>query len=89
MKFDWDKKKNKLLKEMGRPNFDDFEAAYECGAIFFEGENKNHKGQGIFVAIINNYAHVIAYEDRGVHLRLATVYPSRKWQKKFKKESKE
>lgn len=86
MKFRWDKTKNKKLKDEGRPGFEFFVEAYESDSIYFEGENKNYPGQGILVFILNEYAHVVAYEDRGDHYFLRTLYPSRKWQAVYEKE---
>lgn len=78
MQFRWDEAKNEALRAEGRPTFEFFVEAYSSDAIYFEGENKNYPGQGIFVVIINDYAHVVAYEDRGSHYFLRTLYPSRK-----------
>ncbi len=88
MQFRWDETKNERLVTDGRPGFELFVEAYEVDAVYFEGENRNYPGQGIFVVIINDYAHVVAYEDRGDHYFLRTLYPSRKWQALYEKESK-
>lgn len=79
MTFRWDEKKNKQLKSKGRPGFELFVTAFEDGHVYFEGENKNYPGQGIFVVIIEDRAHVVPFEDRGDHVWLATLYPSGKW----------
>lgn len=86
MLFKWDESKDKELIAEGRPSFKLFVEAYDAGDVYFEGENKTRPGQGVFVVIINKYAHVIPYEDRGDHYFLRTLYPSRKWQSKFEKE---
>ena len=87
MSFRWDNVKNEKLKLEGRPTFEFFVEAYEANEVFFEGENINYPGQGIFVVIINDYAHVVPFEDRGDHYFLRTLYPSRKWQAIFESEN--
>ncbi|MCM0607111.1 MAG: hypothetical protein KA715_13560 [Xanthomonadaceae bacterium] len=88
MSFKWDEAKNKKLAAQGRPGFEFFVEAFDEGLIYFEGENTKRPGQGVFVVIINEYAHVVPYEDRGDHLFLRTLYPSRKWQVVYEKEQK-
>ncbi len=87
--FRWSETKNAELGREGRPTFEFFIEAYAANDIYFEGENKNHPGQGIFVFILNCYTHVVAFEDRGDHYFLRTLYPSRKWQARYEKEQNE
>lgn len=81
MKFRWDNKKNAELIKKGRPSFDDAVNALAHNTILIDDINPIHKGQRIFVVEINDYPHVIPYEERNDFCWLITVFPARKYKR--------
>lgn len=78
MTFDWDDKKDGLNTSKGRPSFQEVVVAIGNGMVTSDIENPIHPGQWLLVVEINGYAHVVPYEVRGEKIRLITVFPSRK-----------
>jgi uncharacterized DUF497 family protein len=51
-------------------------------------ENKNRKNQLYFVIYLNNYIHIVPFiEDKEGRIFLKTIYPSRKFHKKYSRKS--
>ena len=49
--------------------------------VLADDQNPIHKGQRIYVVLINDYPHVVPYEIRGSVHWLITVYPARKYKR--------
>jgi len=85
--FEWDKKKNKILKATRKISFEeilDFLENKENILAVFKHPNKNkYPNQKVFILNINGYAWVVPFEERGDKIRLITAFPSRKWTKMF------
>jgi hypothetical protein len=79
--YSWDDKKNEELKSEGRPSFEDTVEAMSTNGVLADGENPVHKGQRIYVVMINGYPHAVPYEVRGDVHWLITVYPARKYKR--------
>jgi len=86
----WDNAKNEELKSEGRASFDELVQAIAEGQLVDDTPNKNYPQQRFMWVLLNSKIHLIAYEDRGDHLWLATAFPSSaatdQWMKKNKKE---
>lgn len=76
--FDWDEAKNEELKSEGRPSFEQAVEAIENGGLIGDVENPRYPGQRLMFVTINDYAHVVPYENRDSVKWLITIYPSRK-----------
>ena len=90
--FDWDSQKNQKLKQERDISFEEILIAIEDGKILdiVEHSSKNkYPNQKIFIVDINNYAHLVPFEEDGEKVFLKTIIPSRKATKKYiiKKES--
>lgn len=76
--YAWDNKKNEELKREGRPSFEEVVQALEKNGAVQNEINLNYTSQRIYVVIVNNYPHVVPYEEREGKVWLITVFPSRK-----------
>ena len=84
IKFEWDEKKDKWLKENRNISFYDVMNAIKSKKLIAFMRNKKYEGQYIIVVEINDYPWVVPCEFRGEKLRLITAYPSRKFKKRRK-----
>ena len=79
----WKPEKNDLLKEMGRPCFEDVLDALANGGFRDVLSNSNYPDQKILIVIIDGYSHAVPFkETKGLFL-LFTVFPSRTYQKRY------
>jgi hypothetical protein len=82
----WNEEKNKLLKKTRGASFDQIKEIIENGQIldiFPHPNPKKYKNQKIMVVKINNYAYSVPFVENENHLFLKTIYPNRKYNKKY------
>ena len=88
MKFSWETKKNNLLKQSLNISFEQIVLAIENKQVvdvIEHPDQEKYKGQKFFLVEYNNYIYVVpAYiADSGDECHLKTIYPSRKFTRKF------
>jgi hypothetical protein len=79
----WKPEKNELLKEMGRPCFEDVLEALINGGFRNVLSNPNYPDQKILIVMIDSYAHAVPFKEAESIFFLFTVYPSRAYQKRY------
>ena len=81
--FNWDEKKNKILKENRNISFEEIIVAIQNGNLLeiVINTSENHKDQKCFVVGIDNYAYLVPYVKNKTEVFLKTIYPSRKYTK--------
>ena len=79
----WKPEKNELLKEMGRPSFEDVLEALEKGGFRDVLRNPNYPDQKLLIVMIDGYAHAVPFKEADDIFFLFTVYPSRAYQKRY------
>lgn len=83
-RFEWDERKNAILKRNRGVSFEDALLEISEGRLLNMMENENHSGQIIYVVRLNGYIHCVpAIEDKDF-VRFITIYPSRKLNSEFK-----
>jgi len=93
MKFLWDEEKNKILKTKRNISFEQIVHAMENNQIADVIEHPNqekYKGQYFILIEFSNYIYVVPanISDSGENCKLLTIYPSRKYTKKYLGERK-
>lgn len=87
MKFyDWDEKKNQLLKEKRGISFEEVVLSIADGCLLdvLEHQNKSkYPNQKIFVIKMRGYAYIVPFVESDDTYFLKTIYPSRKAAKKY------
>ena len=86
MIFNWDENKNRSLKKNRDISFEMIVYHIELGNILDILENPNkakYKGQKLYVINIDNYAYVVPYVVKEEKIFLKTIFPSRKYTKKY------
>jgi len=81
LKFEWDPKKSKLIKEERGISFEEIAKLITSKnplAVINHPNPEKYPGQKIFIVNIEGYAWGVPFERRGDKLRLITAYPSRK-----------
>lgn len=84
--YDWDEKKNELLKKERDVCFEDIVYYLENDMLLDSYENLNQKkysGQGLYIVEIDNYAHLVPFVESEDTIFLKTIIPSRKATKKY------
>lgn len=84
--FDWNERKNKLLKLERDVSFEEVLVAIEAGGLIkvINHPNKErYPNQKIFVVNINNYAYLIPFVEDKEKVFLKTIIPSRKATKQY------
>ncbi len=83
--FEWDDKKNTLLKESRKVCFEDILFCLENDKLLDIVKNPNNlrPKQYCMIVEINNYAYVVPFVQNGSTIFLKTIYPSRKQTKKY------
>jgi hypothetical protein len=79
----WKPEKNKKLKEMGRPSFEDVLDALEKGGFRDVLSSSNYPDQKILIVMIDSYAHAVPFKEAEEVFFLFTVFPSRAYQKRY------
>ena len=82
----WDRKKNEWLKKNRGISFENIrdiiEEEHYCEII----GSPTYQDQKFFIMEINNYIHVVPFEeDAERNVILKTAYPSRKYDRKYRK----
>ncbi len=86
MIFDWNKEKNKALHKKRNINFEEVVIAISEGFVIdiLEHPNKErYKNQYLIIVQIDDYAYVVPSVIDGDIWFLKTIYPSRKYTKKY------
>jgi len=84
--FDWNDSKNLQLKAKHGIGFDEIYAALEEGKLLDNiphPSQKRYPGQRIFVVRISSYAFLVPYVEDEEKIFLKTLYPSRKFTRKY------
>jgi uncharacterized DUF497 family protein len=90
MTFAWDNEKNEFLRKERGITFERVVVAIESGDILAVLEHLNpeaYPGQRLYVVKIDDYAWIVPYRDKGENRELITAYPSRKYTRKYLKET--
>ncbi len=84
MKYlNWNREKNdKLIIDRG-VSFEEVAFLIESGHILGIEENPGKPNQKIYVLDINNYAFIVPFVERENDIFLKTIFPSRKYTKRF------
>jgi uncharacterized DUF497 family protein len=86
--FDWDKEKNRKLKQERGISFEEVVLAINKEQLLdiIEYPNKEkYPNQKIYIVNINNYAYIVPFVEDNEKQFLKTIVPSRKMTKKFLK----
>lgn len=83
MTFNWDERKNDLLKRTRGISFEEVVVAIEAGALLSVLAHPNperYPNQRIYVVELHNYAYLVPFvrNSETEEIWLKTVYPSRK-----------
>lgn len=81
-------RKDELLKKARGIGFEEISAAIASGnvlAILDHPNKKKFPNQKIFVIKIKNYVYAVPFVETEEEIFLKTIYPSRKYKKKFAK----
>jgi len=84
--FEWSEDKNLWLKLERDISFEEAVKAIQRGDVLDVREHPNqvkYPGQYLIVVKIRDYAWVVPCKPEGDKIKLLTVYPSRKYTKKF------
>ena len=90
MTFSWDSKKKEFLRKERGISFERVVVAIESRDILAVLEHPNpdaYPDQRLYVVEIDRYAWAIPYRDEGDNRVLITAYPSRKFTRRYLKES--
>jgi len=85
-RFDWDKEKNRLLKEQRGIGFEDVVEAIKDGKLLLTIIHPNktrYPNQSLYIVNINNYAYLVPFVEDEEKKFLKTIFPSRKATKKY------
>jgi uncharacterized DUF497 family protein len=81
-RFAWDENKNRLLKEERGVSFEMVLQAMADGRLMDVLEHPNKEkygGQRLYVVVIDRYAYIVPFEDKGEERILKTIFPSRRY----------
>lgn len=82
--YNWNKEKNEIIKNIRWICFEDVLIAINSGKLLSVQANKNYPNQKNFTLNINNYIHICPFVENENEIFLKTVYPDRKFHKKYK-----
>jgi len=91
MLFDWDPKKNEQLRRERGVSFEEAAFSIQTGKVLatIRHPKERYRHQMLAVIEINNYAYVVPYVEKDEKIFLKTIFPSRKYTKKYlRKENK-
>ena len=92
MVFDWNEEKNKQLKLERNISFERVVIAIEAGDILDileHPDKEKYSKQFLIIVEIDSYAYVIPSVIAGEYWFLKTIFPSRKYTKKYLEDKKE
>ena len=83
--FHWDSEKNEQLKRERGVSFEQAVFSIEMGKVLatLRHPKKRYRHQMLAVIEINNYAYVVPYVVKEEKIFLKTIFPSRKYTKKY------
>ena len=85
----WNKRKNEILKKERGISFEDVIKAIERGRLLDTVKNPNqtlYKNQYFFIVQIKDYVYVVPFRLTVKGVTVITIYPSRKYKKKYEKK---
>jgi uncharacterized DUF497 family protein len=89
MKYlNWDSDKNELLKKNRGVSFEEVAIIIEANQIIGVEENRGRGNQKMYIVNIDNYAVVVPFVETENEIFLKTIFPSRKFTKKYGLRSK-
>ncbi len=84
MKYlNWNIEKNEILKRERGISFEEIACLIESGQIVTVEKNQGRSNQSIYILNIENYAFVVPFIETENEISLKTVFPSRKYTKRF------
>ena len=84
--FHWNKQKNEFLKSERGVSFEEIVFQIEAGKLLGVEENPTRTNQKIYIVEINGYAFVVPFVENDQEIFLKTIFPSRKYTKKYSVE---
>ena len=85
----WDEEKNKILKQQRGVSFEDVLLALQDERFLALEEHPNqdkYPHQKIFILLLNEYVHIVPFVESKDEIFLKTIYPDRKYNKKYNGE---
>ena len=89
MRFEWDPEKNELIKSIREISFEAIVVHLGLGDLWRVADHPDQArqpGQKLFFVIIDDYIHIVPYEQRGDIIWLITIIPSRKATRDYLKD---
>jgi uncharacterized DUF497 family protein len=89
MRFEWDPKKNEILKSQRNISFEQVVFHLQQGDIWRVAEHPNQEtypGQRIYFVIIEKYIYMVPHLVKDEEILLKTIIPSRKSTRDYLKE---
>jgi hypothetical protein len=86
--FNWNKDKDKELKEQRGISFKEVSRLLEDGIILDDYKHPNqlkYPGQKVYAVLLRGYVYLVPYVETGDVVFLKTIIPSRKAYRKYKK----
>jgi len=85
MLFDWDVEKNDRLKRERGVSFEEAAFSIQMGKVLaiIRNRQERYRDQMLAVIEINDYAYVVPYVVKDEKIFLKTIFPSRKYTKKY------
>lgn len=84
MKYlNWNIEKNKTLKKTRGISFEEIAFMIEAGKILRIEENPSPSNQKMYVLEIDNYVVLVPFAETDKEIFLKTIFPSRKYTKKY------
>ena len=87
-KIRWNKEKNEFLKESRKVSFEEIDEAIknlELIDIISHPNKEKYPNQRIYLIEIGNYIYEVPFVETDEEIFLKTIYPSRKFTKKYLK----
>jgi uncharacterized DUF497 family protein len=87
MQFQWDREKNRLLKEERNVCFEDVVDLIYRGKVLDIIKHPNREkypAQKIYILVLNGYVHMVPFVRTEDEIFLKTIIPSRKMNKLYK-----
>ena len=81
--FNWNSKKNEILKRERGISFEEMAYLIESDRVIGIEENPGYPNQKMYVLEIDNYAIIVPYVENDDEIFLKTAFPSRKYTKKY------
>ncbi len=88
--FNWNHAKNEILKQERGVSFEAVVFCVENGLlldIIQHSNQEKYKGQKMYVINLNDYAYLVPFIESVDEIFLKTIYPSRKYTKKYLHDS--